>query len=296
MRGRYKSKARVQIPFEQIGGRCEIVCERGCARVPLLTSILNLTVLAGGALPLHACAFKLNGTGVITTGWSKGGKTETLLAFMAHGALYVGDEWVYLSADGSQVFGVPEPIRIWSWHLDSMPKLRSAVSRRDRARLHMLSMLVRGLRRATREGARHRSTLSRTINRMTPLLRKQLCVDVPPQKLFGGASCAYAGSPDRVFFTASQEAPEVTVRPISTEEIARRMVFSLQQEQQELLSFYWKFRFAFPDMANDLIERSRDLQYEALVKALEHKQAFDVRHPYPVELVALYDALRPYCQ
>ena len=32
-----------------------------------------------------------------------------------------------------------------------------------------------------------------------------------------------------------------------------------------------------------------------LVRALENKQAYDVRHPYPVELVALYDALRPYC-
>ena len=154
LRGRFKSRARVQIPFEQIGRKCEIVCERGVARVPLLTSILNLTVLGRGALALHAAAFRFNGTGVLTTGWSKGGKTETLLAFMAHGATYVGDEWVYLSPDGKHVFGVPEPIRVWGWHLESLPQYRSAVSRRDRTRLRMLSLIVRGLHWATDHGAR----------------------------------------------------------------------------------------------------------------------------------------------
>ena len=61
------------------------------------------------------------------------------------------------------------------------------------------------------------------------------------------------------------------------------------------MSYYWKFRFAFPDAANELIERSSELQYRAMARALGDKQTFEVRHPYPVELVALYDALRPYC-
>ncbi|MHC4900657.1 MAG: hypothetical protein ACYTGD_03260 [Planctomycetota bacterium] len=296
LRGRYKSRARVQIPFERIGRQCEIVCEHGAARIPLLTSILNLTVLGKGGLPLHAAAFRFNGMGILATGWSKGGKTETLLAFMAHGAAYVGDEWVYLSADGGRVFGIPEPIRVWSWHLQSLPRYRHALSRRDRVRLRLLTTLVRGLRRATADGARHLSSASRTINRITPLLGKQLCVDVPPQRLFGRAACEGTGTSDRIFFTASQQAPEVSVRPINPQEVARRMVFSLQQEQQELMSYYWKFRFAFPDASNELIERSRELQHQELIRMLADKEAFDVRHPYPVELAALYDALRPYCE
>ncbi len=68
---------------QQISCGCEIVCERGRARVPLLTANVNLVVLGNGALPLHAAAFRFDGTGVLVTGWSKGGKTETLLAFMA---------------------------------------------------------------------------------------------------------------------------------------------------------------------------------------------------------------------
>ena len=83
LRGKHKSRARVQLPFARIGGRCEIVCERGLAAVPLLVPIVNLTALANGLLPLHAAAFLWNDVGIVATGWSKGGKTETLLAFMA---------------------------------------------------------------------------------------------------------------------------------------------------------------------------------------------------------------------
>lgn len=295
LRGRHKSRARVQIPFQEIGRPCELICERGVARVPLLTSILNLTVLGKGAVALHAAAFRFNGTGVLTTGWAKGGKTETLLAFMAQGAAYVGDEWVYVSADGSRVFGLPEPIRIWSWHLDWLPQFRHAIPRRQRARLRLAALALRGVRRVTGGGARHRSGTARTLNRVAPLLSKQMCVDVEPRRLFGPGACEPSGRPDRVFFIASQEAPEISVRPIDPREVARRMVFSLQEEQKTLLSYYWKFRFAFPGAANDLIDRSRELQEAGLMRALAGKPAFDVRHPYPVELPALYDALRPCC-
>ena len=114
--------------------------------------------------------------------------------------------------------------------------------------------------------------------------------------LFGRASCEPADTPDRVFFMASQESPEVSVRPIDPREVAQRMVFSLQQEQRRLMEYYWKFRFAFPQAPNKLIERSRALQSRGLARALGNKKAFDVRHPYPVDLVTLYDALRPYCE
>ena len=39
----------------------------------------------------------------------------------ANGARYVGDEWVYVAADGSRVSGIPEPVRVWDWHLHDLP-------------------------------------------------------------------------------------------------------------------------------------------------------------------------------
>jgi len=131
LRSKHKARARVQIPFEQIGKRCEILCEHGLPAVPLLIPILNLAVLSKGGLPLHAAAFSYNGTGVLATGWSKGGKTETLLAFVSRGAEYIGDEWVYISHDGSRMYGIPEPIRVWDWHLQYLPEYRALLGQGD---------------------------------------------------------------------------------------------------------------------------------------------------------------------
>lgn len=118
-----KQAVRVRLPMDRIGGPAEIVCEHGLPAVPFLIAILNLTVLGNGALPLHAAAFELDGVGVLVTGWSKGGKTELLLGAAGAGARYVGDELVYLTSDG-MMHDIPEPIRLWDWHLAQLPETR----------------------------------------------------------------------------------------------------------------------------------------------------------------------------
>ena len=120
------------------------MCERGVAAVPLLIPILNMTLLARGVLPLHASAFVHEGTGVVATGWSKGGKTEALLAFASRGAEYVGDEWVYVASDGARVHGIPEPIRIWRWQLRQLPEYERMIKPAERARLTVLERMLGG--------------------------------------------------------------------------------------------------------------------------------------------------------
>ena len=122
----------VRLPMDRIGGTCEIVAERGVPAIPFLIAVLNLTVLGNGALPLHAAAFELDGVGTLVTGWSKGGKTELLMAAVGAGARYIGDEWVYLTTDGT-MRGIPEPIRLWDWHLDQLPSARARLGLGDRA-------------------------------------------------------------------------------------------------------------------------------------------------------------------
>ena len=138
LRAAHKTRARVKIPFAEIGRRCEIVCESGVPAVPLLIDILNLRILAKGVAPIHASAFLYNGQGVLTVGWSQGGKTEALLAFMAHGARYIGDEWVYVSRDGRSMWGMAEPICVWDWHLRSLPQFRARLARATLARLRLI--------------------------------------------------------------------------------------------------------------------------------------------------------------
>ncbi len=294
LRSKHKSQARVQINLSQVGNQCEILCERGLRSVPLLIPILNLTALGKGTLPLHASAFTYNGCGCIATGWSKGGKTETLLAFMAKGAEYIGDEWVYVSNNGKHIFGIPEPIRVWEWHLNELPKLWALVGGKDRTRLRTIKLL-QSVERVMSARSGNSSALLKAMRRIMPLLKRQMFVDMTPDRLFQQSSVRLSGKFDRLFFVASHEDADVTVRPMKPDEVARRMVFSLQHERQDFMSYYMKFRFAFPDAANALIDNAEDIQRQILLRVLANKPTFEVMHPYPVAIPALFDAISPLC-
>ena len=293
LRSLHKSRVKVQVPFHQIGEQLEIVCERGLPAVPLLIPILNLTALKRGLLPLHASAFNYQGQGLVALGWAKGGKTETLLAFMLQGAEYVGDEWVYFTCDGGQMFGIPEPIRLWDWHLADLPQLRGRISRSEKAKLVAIKTLVKTLEAAGKGAGGAPARLSR---RVVKLLERQMYVHATPQRLFGEPACSLQGSPERFFFVASHDSPGTVIEPVDPLQIARRMVFSLEEERQELISYYLKFRFAFPHLRNDLIESSQHLLLQTLEQVLGGKQAFAVYHPYPVHIPALFDAILPVLQ
>jgi hypothetical protein len=225
---------------------------------------------------------------VLATGWSKGGKTETLLGFMARGATFIGDEWVYLSADGAEMFGLPEPVRIWDWHLGEMPAYRERLSWPQRARLDALRPAVALADRA----AAHNG--SRLLQRARPLLRRQHGLNIAPQRLFGPDRLTPSGPLDKVFFVVSAEAPGVTVEPGHPEDVAARMLFSLLEEQMPLLSYYWKYRFAFPDQPNERLETLPQRQASALQRALAGKELYTVTHPYPAPIPAMVEAMAPY--
>lgn len=291
LRGKHKSRTCVKIPLEDVGGRCELVCERGLSAVPMLVPILNATVLARGHLPLHAAAFELGGKGVIATGWSKGGKTETLLACMAEGARYVADEWLYLAPDGTRMCGLVEPIRVWSWHLDSLPELRARLSAGERTKLSLLGLLAGGMRAATDGGRRHGSLATRTLNRASALVAGQLCVDLAPARLFPGATAASGPvRPEILLHVVSHDRPEIELVPVDAHEVAERMRFSLAEEDQRLRSLYHRFRYAFPARVNAHFEAASERQRVLLHATLGSLRAFELRHPYPVALPALHAA------
>lgn len=284
LRSKHKARAKVQIPFEQIGGPCEIVCERGLPAVPLLIPIINLTVLSKGALPLHAAAFNYKGVGVLATGWSKGGKTETLLSFTSHGAEYVGDEWIYLTADGSTMYGIPEPLHIWDWHFEHLPHYWKLTKPSERLRIRAVQLLARVAERVLPAKIRPR---------VLPLIKGQLFVHMPPQRLFGQRITPMTGRPELLIFVASHETPDITIKPIDPQELAQRMVFSLQEERMPFMSYYWKFRFAFPERSNAFIEGCEALEREVLSRVFANKQTYAVYHPYPFAIPRLFDTISP---
>ena len=288
LRGKQKSHVRVQLPMADIGRLPEIVCERGAPAVPFLIAILNVTALQNRALPLHASAFVHGGRGVVATGWSKGGKTEALLAFAAHGGQYVGDEWVYLSDGGRMAHGLPEPIRVWKWHLRELPQYRAALARGDRVRLRTLGALL-ALERPTRRVARGPARRARH------LLEDQQRVDVDPAKLFGAARCVPSTPVDTLLFVISRDAPGIVVEPADPLEVAARMAASLAYERRDFAALYSKWKFAFPGATSPLLERVDEIERALLAKFFAGKPTFAVGHPYPVSLRDLYAAVAPYC-
>lgn len=284
LRGRSGAPVRVKIPIERIGAGCEILCERGSGGVPFLIPIVNLTALGNGAVPLHASAFLWQGRGVVVAGWSKGGKTETLLAFMARGATYIGDEWVYLHADGTRVVGIPEPMHVWDWHLRDLPGYRGRVARRERLRLGLFRL-------AATAGSRSRQRRT-ALGVVQSMLSERLFVRLTPGKLFGTTG-PVAAVPETVVFAVSTESPAVWVEPIDPREVASRMVFSLSHERLRFMACYLKYRFAFPERRNALIDSAEEREREMLAGALAGKDAYALYHPYPVRLPALFEALEP---
>jgi hypothetical protein len=283
-----KKPAMVRLPMEQIGEPCEVVCERGLPAVPYLIAMLNLVVLTNGALPIHAAAFELDGRGVLVTGWSKGGKTELLMAATRAGARYIGDEWVYLTADGT-MFGIPEPVRLWDWHLDQLPDVRAGLGRIDRLKLRTLPLAGRidaALPRALR-----RSLPGKTLNRAVPVIDGQRHVDLPPDRLFGPLG-PLTGRLDHVLFVVAAAGDGITVEPIAAADVAASMQFSLLHERLDLTTLFLQARFAFPDLANPHLDGLEALQRERLSSFLADRPAHRIVHPYPVDFDEFLDAAR----
>ena len=282
LRGRHKRAVQVQIPMADIGGPCEIVCERGVGRVPLLVAIINLTALSNGGVALHASAFEHEGRGVVATGWSKGGKTESLLAFLARGARYVADEWVYLDPASRRAGGLREPVRVWDWHLTEMQDLRQQASLVDRTRLRTLR-LAAGLPFSRVPGG----------SRVSHVVDTHRYVDLPPEQLGIGSFDGGTTTLERLFLVTSTDQPGTSVRPADPLEVADRMVGSLAFERLPLLSWYHAFRYAFPTVRNRRLEDASTLERERLRAAFDGVATFAVDHPYPVSLHDLGAAMAP---
>ncbi|HET7431118.1 MAG TPA: hypothetical protein VFJ89_06395 [Nocardioides sp.] len=280
------STRRTRLDLDRLGPGAEIVCERGIPAVPHLLAAVNLVLLTRDVLPLHATALELDGAGILVTGWSKGGKTETLLAVTEHGARYVGDEWVHLTPDG-RMLGLPEPIRLWAWQLAQRPDLLASRTAAERRRLRAWSTIA-GL--ADGVGARSWKGAG-LVRRVAPALGRQAYLQVPPADLFGPDGMVSSARLDAVVLVLSHEAPETAVHDVAPGEIARRMAASLDEERAPLLEHYRQFRFAFPDRRSTLLEQADEIEARLLSERLDQVPSAKVTHPHPCDVHTLGEAV-----
>lgn len=283
---------KIQIPFDQLGNQCELVCETGFPVIPMLMEMVNLTALNKGYIPVHASGCCLNGTGILTTGWTGGGKTGILLSLMANGAQFVSDDVVYLSPDGSEMFGLQQTIHVKDHYLAELPAYQSVVNSKDLLRmrgarwLQTLGQMMPGF-------VSNRLCSQKMQNRLNNILQGKRAVHMTPQALFGSEACLPFCSLDKVVVATSHNQSHVSLERSDAEAVAERMLASTVHESQELQSYYLKYRFAFPERRNELIEQSEQLQRDALLRILQGKETYLLRHPYPASIPELYKALQP---
>ena len=282
LRGKGGVTARTILPFDAIGRRPELVCERGIPAVPHLLAIVNFTALSKGVLPLHASAFNQDGKGVLVMGWAKGGKTETLLAAARQGARYVGDEWVYLTPDRTML-GLPEPIRLWGWHLRQLPEVWQSRSLAQRGRVAAWRSLARGARAAASGSGPGRGLARKAL----PVLERQAYLQVPPQELFGAGKLDLRGHLDAVALVVSHTSDTITSSLAGPTEVSSRMAASLAEERAPFLTHYRQFRFAYPERESDLVARSAEIEARLLAELFDGRPAAKVAHPYPCDIDAL---------
>lgn len=279
----------VSIPFEQIGSDCEIFCERRVGWIPLLISIINLTALKKHRyVPIHASAFVHEGAGVLVTGWVKSGKSEALLAFSQHGATYIGGEWVLLSSDGNTMCGMPGTFRMWDWHRRKLSHLQPIGSN---ATMFRLIRFLDAAQRALPEPLFRFEPL-KLLREGMPALRRQLNFRVEPKVIFGDRCGRLTGHPDKIFIGMVHSDERVLIEPAEPATVADQLACAMEFELTSLMSHYRAFKFAFPGMRNEFLERVHSLLRDALQQALAAKEIYNLYHPYPVSFDDLYQAMK----
>jgi len=288
-------RVKARIPFDRIGGPCEIVCKSRLGSVPLLIPIVSLTALKKECVPVHASAVVYNGVGILMAGWAHCGKTAALLGFASKGAEYVGEEWVLLAGNGQRMQGLVRPLELSHWHVASLPHVRSAVNLMNRCAFHGIGILD-GLRKMI-SGKRTRSSLVfRSLRRASAAVEDRLRPTVAPSAIFRDRIRSAGAQVEKIFLFVSHEDHRIEVEPITPLEMARRLTFLVQRELTPLLRHYAAYQFAFPSQRNELIESTAEYSFGMLARALNGKETYIVRLPYPHVFPELYKKIQPLCK
>ena len=287
-----RSPLKIKIPFEQIGDKCELVCEQGIGGIPLLNYIIKLTFLKKKYLPIHASAFLYNDVGALVVGWSKGGKSEALFSFIKNGAKFVGDETVIISPDGKKMFGIPVPVSIWEWQFSEIQELMPPLNTQKKI-LFKVVHFVEWVHRFSSKGRIKKNAAVKLMGEALPTLRKQLNIRVNPEEIFNGKELWGQVNLNRLVIIMSHNKDDITVDEFNTKEMADRMITSNLYELDSFNNYYSLFKFAFPGVKNDFLENVDEIYNELLPNAISGIESYKVLHPYPVSFEKLYKVMKP---
>ena len=281
----------VRVPIDRFGSdECEFVCPHGSGSVPLLREAVALAALHGGLTPVHASGFTHGSAGVLVAGWAHSGKTSSLLAFTREGAAFVGDDQLFVSGDGA-MYGTRTPLELADWQLRQIPEAWERTGRGRRAAVRGLAALGRVRGRGFEDAAHAggaRPLMARLLGGLERRLRVRLPADAVCPRLHEGAAPL-----THVAFVSIHAAPDVRVERCDPGEMLERLCVLGRHERLALVRAHLAYQCAFPGRRNERIDVAADTEARLLRQALAGTGTFVVRHPRPLPLQRLYEAMRP---
>jgi hypothetical protein len=165
----------------------------------------------------------------------------------------------------------------------------------NRCRFHGIGVLD-GLQKLI-SGVRTRSSpVFQSLQRASAAVEDRLRPTVTPSAIFGDKIRSAGAHVDKIFLFVSHEDHRIEVEPIAPSLMARRLTFLIQHELTPLLRHYAAYRFAFPSQRNELIESTAEYSFRTLARALNGKETYIVRLPYPHVFSELYKTVQPFCK
>jgi hypothetical protein len=115
--------------------------------------------------------------------------------------------------------------------------------------------------------------------------------DIDPDVLFGSDRRATGVSLDVVYWMVPGDGKSIVVTDADPSDVAARMAVAHHHHRRNLLEAYWRFRYAFPERRNELIDDAEARERQLLGEALAGTRVFRVDHPKPVNLDQLAAAM-----
>jgi hypothetical protein len=177
---------------------------------------------------------------------------------------------------------------MWDWHRRSLPNCPQIDGS---GKMFRLIRFLDAVQAAIPDGLCRFEPLKFLRDSM-PALRRQLNFRVEPKAIFGERCNGLTGHPDKIFIGMVHSDERVLIEPAEPATVADQLACAMEFELTSLMSHYRAFKFAFPAMRNEFLERVHNLLRDALRQALATKEIYMLYHPYPVSFDDLYQAMK----
>jgi len=275
-----------QIPLDQIGGTCEIVCRRGISSIPLLDEILKISLLQNKILSLHASAVLYQQQGVVMMGWVRSGKTSALLACLADGGKFVADDWVLFDLNQDQIFGFSGKISVSEEQLKQVQTLKNRIGIFRLLSITYKKIFVQLVNLAAN------IIRFKLFYKLSSKLREKSRMDFYPEEIFIAHEIVDRVTPKMIMLLTSHDQETCFAEKISVDEMADTFINANDQEFNSLQEIYRAFCFAFPDKHNIHIENRSAVEKQLLKEAFTGKETIRMYHPYPLQFNTFMEEIR----